>query len=413
MFIYLNKTIVCLVIAAFIIQTYSAFPQNSPRVITLDEAIGIGISNNHSLVLSKLDIDISKARVREAKSEYYPQIESRIVVPFVERESGFFLDQLIWDFGRTSNIVKATKYELEASEYNLDQQLRETVQNTTIAYYNALINKNFVNAAEKELLKNELIVQKTEELNNIGRNSNIDLTKAKSELGEARLELHRQKNNFIVSKLELIDIIGAEFAKDIELVDEEQISIKDYNLDSTIEKAIDKSAELKKVDSQLLASRANAKASKSEFYPLIFGRTAYRFEGEGGEDFPAFIAGLGFRFPIFEGFARFARLDIRKAESTRTLIQYEKTKKEIQTEITKIFMDLEFSKQRIDITRSNLEIAEKNLNLINERYKLGTASRIEVVDAELFYAESNSKYLESIYNYKINETKLMAYTGDI
>ena len=115
------------------------------------------------------------------------------------------------------------------------------------------------------------------------------LTKAKSELGEARLELHRQKNNFIVSKLELIDIIGAEFAKDIELVDEEQISVKDYNLDSTIEKAIDNSAELKKVDSQLLASRANAKASKSEFYPLIFGRTAYRFEGEGGEDFPAFI----------------------------------------------------------------------------------------------------------------------------
>ena len=413
MFIYINKKYALIVLAVFFIHTTIASPQNSPRVITLDEAIEIGISNNHSLVLSKLDIDISRARVREAKSEYYPQIESRIVVPFVERESGFFLDQLIWDFGRTSNIVKATKFELAASEYNMDQKLRETVQNTTIAYYRALIDKNFVISAEKSLIKNELIVQKTEELNKIGRNSNIDLTRAKSDLGEARLELHRQKNNFIVSKLELVDTIGAEFAKDIDLVDEDEVEVRDYNLESSLEKAVSNSAELKRVDALLSANRANAKASKSEFYPLIFGRTAYRFEGEGGEDFPAFIAGLGFRFPIFEGFARFARLDIRKAESTRSLIQYEKTKKEIQTEVTTIFMDLEFSKQRMEITKSNLDIARKNLDLINERYKLGTASRIELVDAELFYAESNSKYLESIYNYKINETKLQAYTGEI
>ena len=413
MFIYINKKYALLVLAVFFIHTTIASPQNSPRVITLDEAIEIGISNNHSLVLSKLDIDISRARVREAKSEYYPQIDSRIVVPFVGRESGFFLDQLIWDFGRTSNIVKATKFELAASEYNMDQKLRETVQNTTIAYYRALIDKNFVISAEKSLTKNELIVQKTEELNKIGRNSNIDLTRAKSDLGEARLELHRQKNNFIVSKLELIDTIGAEFAKDIDLVDEDEVEVRDYNLESSLEKAVGNSAELMRVDALLSANRANTKASKSEFYPVIFGRTAYRFEGEGGEDFPGFIAGLGFRFPIFEGFARFARLDIRKAESTRSLIQYEKTKKEIQTEVTTIFMDLEFSKQRMEITKSNLDIAKKNLDLINERYKLGTASRIELVDAELFYAESNSKYLESIYNYKINETKLQAYTGEI
>ena len=133
MLFYLNKKYALLILVVFFTQAYSVLSQNSPKVITLDEAIVIGISNNHSLVLSKLDIDISRARVKEAKSDYYPQIESRIVVPFVERESGFFLDQLIWDFGRTSNIVKATKYQLAASEYNMDQKLRETVQNTTIA----------------------------------------------------------------------------------------------------------------------------------------------------------------------------------------------------------------------------------------------------------------------------------------
>jgi len=411
MFIYLNKKKIITILFVLLLQTQSIIAEEPPRVITLDDAIEIAISNNHSLVLSKLDVDISTARVREAKSNYYPHFESRIIVPFVERESGFFIDQLIWDFGRTSNLVKATKYELSASEFNVDQKLRETVQDTKILYYKALINKNFVTSAEKNLLKNELIVQKFTELNKSGRSSNIELTRAMSDLGEARLELHRQNNIFLVSKLELIDLIGAEFSKDIELVDDENISFKNYELQNSVSNAVNNSSRLKKVDAELSASRANADASKSEFYPMIFGRTAYRFEGEGGEQFPAFIAGLGFSFPIFEGFSRFARKDIRKAESARSLIEYEKTKKQIRTEVNKIIMDLRFSKERIEITKSNLELASDNLNLINEKYNLETSSKIELLDAELFYAESKSKYLEAIYNYKINETMLQALSG--
>ena len=133
MLFYLNKKYALLILVVFFIQAYSVLSQNSPKVITLDEAIVIGISNNHSLVLSKLDIDISKARVKEANSDYSTQIESRIVVSFVDRASCLFLEQLNWDFGRTSNIVKATKYQLATSEYNMDQKLRETVQNDTIA----------------------------------------------------------------------------------------------------------------------------------------------------------------------------------------------------------------------------------------------------------------------------------------
>ena len=363
--------------------------------------------------MSEIQVDISKARVRDSKSQYYPQLESKIVVPFVERESGFFLDQLIWDFGRTSNIVKSTKFQLEASRFAYDKTLNDTIQNTTISYYTALTNKHFVTAAELDLKKKELLFEKVKELNRIGRSSNIELTQAKSDTGNARLELLRQKNQLEISKMELLDFIGAEHNMEVELVDKEEILFKQYNLDIAMMNAASRSPLLKKIDAEQSASVANAKAAKSEFYPVIFGRTAYRFEGEGGEDFPGFILGFGFTFPIFEGFSRFARLDIRNAESTRSLIEYEKKKKNIQTEVKRLYMDLEFNRQKIDITRTNKKVAEENLDLIKERYNLGTASQIELVDAELFYAESNSNYLQSIYNYKITETKFLAITGEL
>jgi len=409
---FLNNTAVLITITVILIFAEYSYAQDPVKVLSLDEAIEIAVENNHSLRLSELDVDISRARVRDAKANFYPQIESKIVVPFVERESGFFLDQLIWDFGRTLNLVKSTKFELEASRFAYSQTLNETVQNTAVSYYNALINKNRLDAAEKKLEKNELILQKTSEENKLGRSSNLDLTRAKSDTGNSRLDLLRQKNEFEASKLELLDLIGADFDTDVNLVDEEEVLFKDYELKQATEKAVNSNLELKKLNAEQSARQANAKSAKSEFYPTIFGRTAYRFEGEGGEDDPAFIAGFGFRFPIFEGFSRFARLDIREAESSRSLIQFVKTKKTIQSDVKKLFMDLKFNKEKIEITKINNNVATDNLKLVREKFNLGRASKIDLVDAELFYSESHSNYLEAIYNYKITEAKFKSAIGE-
>ncbi|MCK5391325.1 MAG: TolC family protein, partial [Deltaproteobacteria bacterium] len=54
--------------------------------LTLDQAIGIALENNPAIAISDATIDISKAGVKNAKSIYYPQISSRMIVPFIGRE---------------------------------------------------------------------------------------------------------------------------------------------------------------------------------------------------------------------------------------------------------------------------------------------------------------------------------------
>jgi len=89
-----------------LITDYS-HPQGSEHLIlTVEEAVEIAKKNNPSLDLTRADIAIAKSRVRKAKSNYYPQIKSKLVVPLIGTESGVSLDQLIWDFGRTSNLVR-------------------------------------------------------------------------------------------------------------------------------------------------------------------------------------------------------------------------------------------------------------------------------------------------------------------
>ena len=75
-------------------------------------------------------------------------------------------------------------------------------------------------------------------------------------------------------------------------------------------------------------------------------------------------------------------------------------------------MDLKFNKEKIKITKINNDVASSNLNLLKEKFKHGRASKIELVDAELFYSKSHSNYLEAIYNYKITEAKLKGIIGE-
>jgi outer membrane protein len=382
------------------------------KPLTLEEAISIAIENNPAIAISDATIDISKAGVKNAKSVYYPQISSRIIVPFIGRESGFFLDQLIWDFGRTSNRVKSTKALLKSTEFDKDTVEDDIILSTIISYYTVLSERHIALAMEKKVIESEKRLEQAEGFFKSGRVPQIEVTKAEVNLGNAKLEQIAAQNNFEIAKVNLQTIMGIEDSSfNYELEDSIELSVSPYQLEESIIQALGSRPELKSLESQKVAMRANLKASKKEFYPEVFGRTAYRFEGKGAET-PGFIAGVGVKFPIFEGFSRFAKVEDSKAHLRRTNAELRSTKAGIISQIKQLHLDLHFARENIDVTKRTRESAEQSLLLARERYKLARASSVELAEAESLYATSNAKYMQAIYNYNINVARLQRATGE-
>lgn len=410
------KYLVISLIYLNLITDYS-HPQGSEHLIlTVEEAVEIAKKNNPSLDLTKADIAIAKSRVREAKSNYYPQIKSKLVVPLIGTESGVSLDQLIWDFGRTSNLVKARKLESEASEYDHEQNIDDVVTDTKLSYYRAVIAMNNTKAIRKEVEKNNLLLAKARELYKSGRSSNISLTEANSNLAESKLKLTNAENIEEARRVELFNIMGIDQDSRYELVEELDVEKIKYNLNESIEKAHNNSLTLKKLQAELAGIEARRSARKSEFLPEVFGRTAYRLKGEGtdeeGTDTPSFIAGVGIKFPIFLGFSRFAELDETNAQYIRAQSSIRHAKENVSSSIKKIYLDLNYAIKRIDVTRNNLDLAEDNLELIREKKTMGRASKLDVVDAETFYSQSLAEHKEAVYYYKMTKTRYDRMIGE-
>jgi len=381
--------------------------------LTLDQAIGIAIENNPAIAISDATIDVSKAGVKNAKSIYYPQISSRIIVPFIGRESGFFLDQLIYDFGRTSNRVKSTKALLKSTEFDKETAEDNLILSTIIGYYTVLSEKHIALAMEKKVIESEKRLEQAEGFYKSGRVPQIEVTKAEVNLGNAKLEQIAAQNNFEIAKVNLQTIMAIEDSSfSYELEDSTELSISPYLLEESIIQALGSRPELKSLESQKVAMRANLKASKKEFYPEVFGRTAYRFEGKGAET-PGFIAGVGVKFPIFEGFSRFAKVEDSKANLRLANAELRSTKAGIISQIKQLHLDLHFAKENINVTKRTRESAEQSLLLARERYRLARASSVELAEAESLYATSNAKYMQAIYNYNINVARLQRATGEV
>lgn len=400
-----------------VVTVHSFAEEENSLKLTVEEAVDIARKNNSSIDLSRADVSVARSRVRKAKASYYPQINTKAVVPFIGTESGIFVDQLIWDFGRTSNTVKARELEIEESKFDYMKNIEDVVTETRISYYRTIIAMNRSEALKKVVRKNDLLLEKTQQLVQSGRSSNLALTEVSSDLAESRLTLTNAINTAENRKLDLFNNMGIEPNENFKLVENLEVDKIKYTLDESIQMAFRNSKTLKSLEAELSGIEARLDARKSEFLPEIFGRVAYRIEGEGtdeeGTDTPAFIAGVGMKFPIFLGFSRFADLDETNAQYTRSKTSIKRAKELLSSDVKMIYSDINYAMERIDVTKSSLQVADNNLDLIKEKYQMGRASSLDVVDAEAFKAQTLADYKEALYLYKITKARYDRIIGEI
>lgn len=382
------------------------------KVLTLDDAVSIALRENPGITVSEANIEISKALVRNMQAPYYPDVYTRLIVPFVGRESGFFLDQMIWDFGQTSNKVKSSKEQLKSTKFDSQAAKDDIELSTIVSYYNVLSQTHLVESYEKKAAEAEKRFERAEGFYKAGRVSQTDVTKEEVNLGNARMQLAAARNDLVIAEDNLMAAMGVEGEFNYELVDTLEYKKKDIDLDDSIDEALDTRPELKSLQAQQASMKANLTASKRAYYPQLFGRTAYRFKGEGAET-PGFIAGVGLQFPIFDGFARSANIQDAKAKLMKSQAELETAKVEIASEVKQLKLDLDLAEVNIGITEKTKESAERSFLLAQERYRLERASELELAEAESLYTSSEAAYRQAIYNYNITAARLERAIGGI
>ena len=122
-------------------------------------------------------------------------------------------------------------------------------------------------------------------------------------------------------------------------------------------------------------------------------------------------ASLQISLPIFQGFTRERNIEVARAASLDAQHRARGEELRIKTEVGTAFLNLKTAQQSVVLETRNRELADEQLRLARERYRLGAAAFLELQDAVTIKARADRAYLVAIYQFHENMAALEAAVG--
>ena len=378
-----------------------SFNSNSTRTNFPDRTSISGINLN----LNELSVDTSYNTV-----DHYNNFST-----------GLSLNQTLYNGGRNVNQVRQARLSLEIAELNKRLIKIQVIQKVINSYYNLLKAQKLYDVAIKNLEMSEQQVDLVEKQFNLGVVKKTDLLKANVAQGQAKVDLLNKRTSLENSRRVLFNDMGLQdFGQEI-LVSEKKWVVRDIPSTSDLLAQIkEKNPNLLLSEKQTQLRNYNYELIRGTRLPSINSSINYSSNSQELNTIPDAIKNdwsLGLNFslsiPIYTGNSLLMQQQQAKISIDQAKLTYITLLNDLRVQVELIRESLENYSEIIPINDEVVFSAEEDLKLVRERYSLGSATILEVLDAQISLFRSNSTLINSIHNARIQEANLKAIIGSL
>ena len=396
--------------------------QSVSRTLSLQEAEAIAVQNNPQITIGKLRALVAQQYVRESRSALMPNAYlsltavdanpgSRLTAGFLNNPTlfpraaeGAAVNQLVTDFGRTTNLLSSSEYGAKAEDQNAAATRADILLVVDQAFYNVLDTKALVRVAEETVQARQTLVDKVQALTDAKLKSELDLSFAKVDLARAKLLLLESRNNYQTSLATLSAILGYPEERSFQLV-EETSPIEPPPADAAplIQQALQQRPEIKALQIEVASAQKFSSAEHDLWRPTV---NALGVVGEApvrDNHIPNWYGAVGVNvnIPVFNGFlynARAKAADLQKEADRQRLRDLQDN---IARDVRNAWQDSNRAYERLSVTQQLREEASLALDLAQARYNLGLGSIVEFTQAELQKTEADIADTDAKYQYRL------------
>jgi outer membrane protein len=437
---------IIIILLAFFTLSYPLQSQQAPRLVTLEQAVAIGLQNNRDLKSARLEVDRAEARVREAWGYALPSLDlagrytralerpvfflpdfadpgsNRTVAVQIGTEHAFDVTlsarQTIFNSTVIVGVGAAHVY-ADVSHQLYRQKELETAANVRKAFYSVLL------AGEVRTLMRANLQNAEENLRNVrtmttqGLVSEYDQLRAEVGVENLRPEVIRAENNYALSLDVLRTAMGIGVSEIIDVDGSlEHRRVPEEILLSATELALRDNPALQALKLQIEVNEAFVSAERSNYLPILsaFGTLQYQaakntFAISTNDFFRSAQVGLSLSFNIFQGLQTNAKVDQAVIEVRKSEEQLARTETDLRTAVHSLVLQLRQAQQRIDAQEKTVEQATRGYRLATTRFVSGSGTQLEVNDAQLALTQANVNRIQAIYDYLVASAALDQILG--
>jgi outer membrane protein TolC len=429
----------------FICLIYSGVLFAQGRVLTLQDALEIGLKNSKELRISKSKLTSADARVTEAASQLLPQLKFTAsymrlsnVPPFEVQIQPFMtqpyiisntildnynlklsLQQPLFTGLRLLSLRSAAKENYRAEESSYSSSLNDAelnIENTFWNYYKAQQLKSVLQDNLRQV-KNHL--DDTKNFLKNGLATQNDVLKLEVEYSNIELQAIEADNNIDVARLNLNRIIGLPLETSTEIkVDGIDTSFTKYNIDDILKEAENKRNDLKALQSRVNASNNAITAANAGWFPSIFLVGDYYYSKPNSRYFPAvnefkdtWDVGVTLQWDLWNW--GYTSSKVTEAEQDRVQAQtaFEQLNDAIGVEVYQAYLTYKRSMDKIEVSKQAVKQAEENYNIIQNKYNQQVATSTDLIDAEVSVRQARTNLTNALVDYQLTKVKLEKAIG--
>lgn len=407
-------------------------PAGDAGELTIDHAVEMALGNNPQVREARQELATAQARVRVAKSRYFPQISFNGIgkLGLSGASNGLSLlglpaspfprnladagnvNQNLFDFGRTDHSTSVARAEVRAAEYNLDQARIEVAERAKVAFLKVLTAQRLIQVREQDVRERQAVERKAREFYEAGLSSKLDLDLTDVGLTSAELALAEARDDEQARWAELYAALGLPEGSHYNLVEPKIDLVPTEPLEKEIDQGLAARPDLKALQAETEAQQERVEYARSLRRPLLNGvfsggyaRFAQLTAGN------LMVGGLGLFAPIYTGGGLEAQVQAEEANLGALRARYQSHILAARSEVSLANAAV---RKALDSAQANQRIAgyaEEALRLARTRYEVQLVSFVDLLTAETAAESARANYAEALYDYQIAKVRLAAAMG--
>ncbi len=342
-------------------------------------------------------------------------------VPASERYSGgLSLSQSLFNFGGNVQQLKLSDNNYNTTKEQKRQAKARIILDVYTYYYQYLKNSELFNIAGKDLELSKKQLDLVQNQYKLGAVSRTDFLKASVRYGTAKSSFLSRELNKKNSEKSLRHSMGLlNSATPINISEQMDFTLIIPSFDQAYNLMTANSPDLNILDYQIVSSKLRVKQAWSSSMPKV--TMSVGMNASSGDQLTRgyfddnYIknVNIGISIPIFSGLRNKNNIKISKLRLDQAETRFKGGTNNAKVNLYALINTLNNYKEIIPIQEEVLLSAEEDLNLAQQKYELGSASILELLDAQLALLQASSSLVRTKYDAAIQVANLDNLLGTL
>jgi outer membrane protein TolC len=415
--------------------------KTSPAVssLSLEQAIALAINNNLATLLAKERDDEAHGVEKEARSGLLPNISgtayqasvtenlaalgftpgrfpgftSTFIGPFKNFDARARLQQTIFNLSILKN-YRAGRAGVRAAESEEAIAREQVATATALSYLEALRANLSVTAAQSNVTLAQTLLKLARDQRTAGIATGVDVTRAETRLAQEQVRLSRAQTDDEDTRLQLQRIVGLPLGSTFTLSDALRFSTEALpTIETAVATAEDTRSEIRAAEAQVKVNQLEASATRAEQLPSL------EFVGDYGVSgitpvtsaLPTRRYAIQLDVPIFNGGLTRGRIEVANARAREAELQLASVRGQVEEDVRLAYAALRTTAETVSAADQAVILAERELQMAQDRYRAGVGDSIELVTAQTTLANARLDQVTALATYNGARLNLAAALG--